>query len=311
MKLRTKKSYREETGKVMLCGSDLIQELGQFVEVATLFHVVDNEAAAEEWEPVAMGVSQAVMEKITGLETVPLTMLAAEIDLPRPVDFSVWEPGTLCRLLVLEGCQDPGNMVRDDFLPACLPACYTHSVCFEFVCIRRCSYEVLLIFLIQGTMIRSAVAFGWDGIFLLPGCVDPFNDKCIRASRGASFRIPISSGSYDEWLQVCNAHSLVSLAADMEKASHDHVVGESDLEVQASFHSSRVSLTVGSEGQGVSQDTLKHCTVVSIPMSGDMESLNVSAAASIFMCLLSPMGPLTVHTIQQALLRPGEVSSAQ
>src|SRR5262245_59720740 len=40
-----------------------------------------------------------------------------------------------------------------------------------------------------GALIRSQVAFGWENLFLLPGCCDLFNDKVIRSSASAVFRI--------------------------------------------------------------------------------------------------------------------------
>lgn len=58
-------------------------------------------------------VTPAVMQKITGLESVSLSTLAAEVSIPQPADFVVgWRRGQLRRLLVLERLQDPGNLVR-------------------------------------------------------------------------------------------------------------------------------------------------------------------------------------------------------
>lgn len=48
-----------------------------------------------------------------------------------------------------------------------------------------------------------------------------------------------------------------------------------------------VCLVLGSEGQGLSQDAQARCAPVSLPMPGDMESLNVSHAGAILMFLLS------------------------
>lgn len=81
----------------------------------------------------------------------------------------------LQRLLALEGVQDPGNL---------------------------------------GTLMRTAIAFGWDGVFLLPGCCDPFNDKAVRASRGGVFRLPMASGSWRQLEQAAGEHRLVLLAAE-------------------------------------------------------------------------------------------------
>ena len=46
-------------------------------------------------------------------------------------------------------------------------------------------------------------------------------------------------------------------------------------------------MILGSEGQGVSQEILDACRTVSIPMAGDMESLNVAVAGSILMWALT------------------------
>ncbi|CDP01587.1 unnamed protein product [Coffea canephora] len=45
-------------------------------------------------------------------------------------------------------------------------------------------------------LLRSAMAFRWDGVFLLSDCCDPFNDKALRASGGASFQLPVVSGGW-------------------------------------------------------------------------------------------------------------------
>ena len=42
-----------------------------------------------------------------------------------------------------------------------------------------------------GALIRSAAAFGFDGVILSPGCADPFGPKVLRASMGAAGRMPV------------------------------------------------------------------------------------------------------------------------
>jgi TrmH family RNA methyltransferase len=261
----------------MLCGADLVHELGNHVEVSNLFHLSDNTKASQQWEAVSVAVSESVMKKITGLETVPATMLAAEIEMPKRTAFETWEVGSIRRLLVLDRCQDPGNL---------------------------------------GTLLRSAVAFDWDGIFLLSGCADHFNDKCIRASRGAPFRIPIGVGTHEDWEEICSKHQLLPIAADMEDRSMGSVLGvdqalatwsPSSINIQDAFsevENARISLTVGSEGQGISEAMRRACVNVAIPMPGQMESLNVGAAASILMCMLSPIaGPRLMHNIYDVVHR--------
>ena len=45
-----------------------------------------------------------------------------------------------------------------------------------------------------GALIRTALALGWDGVFLLNECCDPFNEKALRAAKGATFRMPLAWG---------------------------------------------------------------------------------------------------------------------
>ena len=91
------------------------------------------------------------MRKLTGLDTVPASILVAEVEAPR-LHLPANPPPAGYRLLVLDGVQDPGNV---------------------------------------GTLLRTALALGWDGAALLPGCAEPFSDKCLRASRAAAFRLPV------------------------------------------------------------------------------------------------------------------------
>lgn len=59
-----------------------------------------------------------------------------------------------------------------------------------------------------GTLIRTATAFGWDGVFLLDGCCDPFNGKALRASRGGSLKLPVIEGSWESLKHLINAQGL-------------------------------------------------------------------------------------------------------
>ena len=65
----------------------------------------------------------------------------------------------------------------------------------------------------QGTLLRTAYALGWDAAYMLPGCCDCFNDKAMRAGRGAAFRLPIAGGEWRGLQRVLEAHGLVPVAA--------------------------------------------------------------------------------------------------
>lgn len=65
----------------------------------------------------------------------------------------------------------------------------------------------------QGMLLRTAVALGWQGVFCLPGCCDLFNDKALRAARGAAFRLPYAFGTWDDLHAVAAHHSMACMAA--------------------------------------------------------------------------------------------------
>ena len=64
-----------------------------------------------------------------------------------------------------------------------------------------------------GTLVRTALAFGFDGIFLI-GCTDPFSPKALRAAKGATFHLPIRYGSEDDLLQLIESNRLTPYVAD-------------------------------------------------------------------------------------------------
>ncbi len=120
----------------------------------------------------------------------------------------------------------------------------------------------------MGTLLRTALALGWDGVFLLPGSCDPFNDKALRASKGAPFKLPIIKGTWDEFDQLAKQHQLTPLAADLEGQSPEK---------------RNCFLILGNEGQGLSDEARSRGEKITIPLAGEMESLNVSAAGAILM----------------------------
>lgn len=123
-----------------------------------------------------------------------------------------------------------------------------------------------------GAIARSALAFGWEGIYLVRGCCDPFNDKAMRASRGALFSLPFRKGSFEELLQLVEGNEMALYAADME--------GES-LEEAAKRLPEKIAVAFGNEGEGLSCEA-RNCKMrVAIPISPRMESLNVAVAAGI------------------------------
>ncbi len=127
-----------------------------------------------------------------------------------------------------------------------------------------------------GTLIRSALAFGWDGAFLLEGSADPFNDKALRASKGAVFRLKLARG--DE-------HALAALIATKKWTVYGADMAGRAVEENFSYPPPFM-LILGNEAQGLSASSRQNSSLLSLPMPGAMESLNVAVAGSIFMFLL-------------------------
>ena len=127
-----------------------------------------------------------------------------------------------------------------------------------------------------GTMIRTAAAFGFDGVLLAGACADPWGPKAVRGSMGAVFRLRIL-----EWENVRDALDKLSAAGLPLYAAA--LSGNSEAAGRIVFPKQMV-LAVGNEGHGLSEDVLKAAEkIVRIPMEPGAESLNVAAAAAVLM----------------------------
>ena len=124
-----------------------------------------------------------------------------------------------------------------------------------------------------GTILRSAEAFGVDGVVLSRDCCDIYAPKVIRGSMGAVFRQPFwIVGDLAAFIRGFNRIG-TSYAAVLDRDSVP--LGECDF-------SGAVLCTVGNEGNGLTDAVTGACShKVFIPMKGGAESLNASAAASI------------------------------
>lgn len=129
----------------------------------------------------------------------------------------------------------------------------------------------------MGTLLRTALALGWETIYFLPGGCDPFNEKVLRAARGAHFKLTLVKGTVEHLQQWIQSQEVQALVADIRGISPQ----------QVSFAAHRV-LILGNEAQGATEAVKHFCTSVSIPMPGEMESLNVAVAGGILLYLLTP-----------------------
>lgn len=303
-KLRTSPSARSQAGATLLAGSTIISEVcrgggngsGGRPPLPPRVLFLDPEAEAPERVPPALLTLRApkeVLARLAGLATTggrstSLTAVAV-VDLPREATFLLASaapstaegeggggkaapPPRIRRLLALDGVQDPGNV---------------------------------------GTLARSALALGWDGLYCLPGTADPWSDKAARAARGAAWRLPVKGGgsgkgregSWEELLEVSREQGLDFLVAEPRQEGEG---GEG--EGGRKEEGRGICLVLGSEGSGLSAEgraaleslrrsssSSSSVSAVSIPMTGEMESLNVATAGAVLMFALGEGAGEFVH----------------
>lgn len=126
-----------------------------------------------------------------------------------------------------------------------------------------------------GTLLRTALALDWQGVFIVGEGCDLYNEKTLRAARGAHFFLPLRQGTMAELKDLAFRNGLMPLLADLE--------GLSPHEMKAD---QKILLILSNEARGPSKEAIEWCQRVTIPISGKMESLNVSAAGAILMYLL-------------------------
>lgn len=126
-----------------------------------------------------------------------------------------------------------------------------------------------------GTIIRTAVAAGAKGIFLLKGTVDPYNEKCVRSTMSALCNIPIFEDvTLSEFYDFIKDNTIKTYVTSLENAKPYHTIS----------YAKRTMIILGNEGNGVSREIIEMCDqAITIPMYGDIESLNVSIAAALCM----------------------------
>lgn len=125
-----------------------------------------------------------------------------------------------------------------------------------------------------GTIIRTADAAGFGGVLLSGGCADAYSPKTVRASMGSFFNIDIITDfDYDSLFALKEkGFSLVCGALTDDSSEY----------TDTDFKRPTV-IIVGNEANGVSEDILRECEHIIIPIYGKAESLNVGVASAIMM----------------------------
>jgi 23S rRNA (guanosine2251-2'-O)-methyltransferase len=126
-----------------------------------------------------------------------------------------------------------------------------------------------------GSLIRTAFCFGAAGLVIPKKRAASVTSSVIKASAGAALHLPIA--------RVAN----ISATIDRLKAEGFWIYGTEancGQEVRSPDYSDSVGLVLGSEGKGIRPLVRKKCDVlISIPMAGSLDSLNVSVAGGIIL----------------------------
>jgi len=124
-----------------------------------------------------------------------------------------------------------------------------------------------------GTMIRTALAFGFDQVIFSDDSVDFYNEKVLRATQGALFQLPIVRMNLIEAIDALKQKGVKVIGTSLR-----HAVPIDDIPAAKAM-----AFVMGNEGQGMSDRVLSVCDeALYIPIS-TMESLNVGVAAGIIM----------------------------
>ncbi len=123
-----------------------------------------------------------------------------------------------------------------------------------------------------GAILRTADAVGVDAVIVCAGATDLHNPNVVRASLGALFTLPIVEATSEALFAWLAAHHIQLLAADpaatVAYTAYDCTVP--------------LAVAMGSEAHGLSSAWLQRAdAVVTIPMHGVVDSLNLSAATAV------------------------------
>lgn len=119
-----------------------------------------------------------------------------------------------------------------------------------------------------GGMIRSADAFGLDGIILSPNCCDLYNPKTVRSSMSSIFRLPLYKMSRENLVSL--GFNLISTSINKSLSIREYNFKDRDIVI------------IGNEAKGVSDFLIEKSNMsINIPISSKVDSLNANVAASI------------------------------
>ena len=124
-----------------------------------------------------------------------------------------------------------------------------------------------------GAIFRSAAALGIDAVLLTPSSCDPLNRRAVRVSMGSVFLVPWT------WL-----HEPIYSLGDLGFKTAAMALSDDSISLDDPLLTTipRLAIVMGTEGDGLSQAVIASTDyVVKIPMSHQVDSLNVAAASAV------------------------------
>ncbi len=123
-----------------------------------------------------------------------------------------------------------------------------------------------------GTIIRTVDAVGAGGVILVGTCCDAYSREAVRATMGSIFNVAISKVDHDSFSHFVDSWPGSSVGL--------HLEGYEDF--RNATYKMPALVVMGGEGPGLSQGLSARCSkLVKIPMSGALDSLNLSVATSL------------------------------
>ena len=127
-----------------------------------------------------------------------------------------------------------------------------------------------------GTIVRTAVSFGYDQVILSKECVDLYNEKVVRSTQGALFAVSVVTRDLIQEIELLKSEGFFVYGTSL----HEAVFMKNRKKAQC------CALVLGNEGAGVSEKVLSVCDQNIIIEMDQFESLNVAVAAGIAMYTL-------------------------
>lgn len=132
-----------------------------------------------------------------------------------------------------------------------------------------------------GAIFRSAAALNVDAVFITPSCCDPLNRRALRVSMGTVLQVPwtVIGNERAAWPQqgIERLHKLGFKTAAMALTDASVPIDAPSLMAEH-----KLAIVLGTEGTGLSEQTIAACDyTVRIPMSHQVDSLNVAAASAV------------------------------